>query len=303
MYGLGENTGSVATMDECVDTVEFQRLAHLIHEVTGWRDGPTFRGKLKTILGGADEDTASTWLRRLGRGYAGSGEWQLVIERLMVPETFFFRDAPQLDVLRYRVLPGIIARKRAGANRSIRLWSAGCSSGEEPYTLAMLTLDALVAAGEAKETSSGIVLAPGWVVHVHGTDINPKIIDKARAGLYSDFGLSPFRDTPATFRRFFVKHDGNDTISRYGVRADVRAITFFGVQNLKEAPVGSDFDLVSCRNVLIYFDDACKRAALSNLAQAVTPGGYMMLGPTDPFDVLSRFKLVEPRTSPILAKI
>ncbi|HSV29292.1 MAG TPA: CheR family methyltransferase [Candidatus Omnitrophota bacterium] len=290
------------TVNECPDTDEFDRLAHLVQQVTGWRDSPAFRGKLKMILGGDDEDTASTWLRRLGRRHVGCGEWQMVIERLMVPETFFFRDGPQLDVLRYRVLPEIIERKRR-SNRTIRLWSAGCSSGEEPYTLAMLTLDALMAAGEATELPGvGIVLNAGWVVHVQGTDLNPKIVEKARVGLYSDFGLSPFRETPPEFRRFFVKHDSSETISRFGLRRDVRSVTSFGIHNLKEAATGSDFDLVSCRNVLIYFDDDSKAAALEHLTQAVGGSGFLMLGPTDPFDRLYGFQLIEPKTSPILAK-
>lgn len=301
MYGRAENIGAVAALDECADTIEFERLVHLIHDVTGWRDGPAFRGKLKAILGGADEDTASTWLRRLGGGYTGNGEWEMVIERLMVPETSFFRDVPQLDVLRWRVLPEIIERKRHDPNPAIRVWSAGCSSGEETYTLAMLVLDALVSAGQAEEAAAGVEVKPGWVVHIHGTDINPKMIEKARTGLYSDFALSPLRDAPAMFRQYLVKHDGGGAISRYGVRADVRSVTFFGVQNLKERPVGAHFDLVSCRNVLTYFDDAWKCHALDNIAQSVTSGGYLMLGATDACK-LADFTPVEPRTSPILQK-
>lgn len=302
MHGFSD-LGTAQAMAAPMETDEFDRLAILVHEVTGFRDGPAFRNKLKTILGGADEDTAATWLRRLGRRFPGTGEWQSVVERLTVPETFFFRDAPQLEVLRYRILPEMILRKKRAGRMSIRMWSAGCSTGEEPYTLAMLVLDALCKAGEAREEpGGGIQVNPGWVVMVQGSDINGRVVEQARDGVYSDFGLSPFRDTPADFRRFFQRVGGAGDITRYRVRDDVRASTFFGIHNLTETPVGDDFDLVSCRNVLIYFDDSSKAAALGNLRRAIHPEGYLMLGPTDPFDHLPDFALLDPRVSPILSK-
>ncbi|MGE5548747.1 MAG: CheR family methyltransferase [Solirubrobacterales bacterium] len=302
MSGPSDGGGLEATMDGYEDTVELARLAELIQQVTGFRDGPSLRGKLRTIVGASEDERASGWLQRLGRGWISSSEWQALLDRLLVPETFFFRDLPQLDVLRQHVLPGIIAAKRSGT-RSIRVWSAGCSTGEEPYTLAMLVLDALVAAGEATEMLGGAIHpASGWSVSVSGTDISARVVDKARAGIYSDFGLSPFRDTPQEYRRFFVPKDGDGAISRFTVRNDVRSVTSFSVHNIKDGALGTDFDIVSCRNVMIYFDDAHKRVALGNLAQALAPDGFMLLGPTDPFDVLPGFQLVDPRISPILAK-
>lgn len=281
----------------------FDRLARRVAEVTGFRDGTGLRLKLRTIFGGDDEETAQGWLHRLARQAPGTGEWQVVLERLMVPETFFFRDAPQLDILRNRILPALIKRKRAAPSRAIRIWSAGCSSGEEPYTLAMLVLDALLVAGEAVELPGGVQLNPGWSVQVQGTDINARVVETARRGTYTDFGLSPFRETPPQYRRFFVPEERDERGRRFSVRADVRAITWFGTHNITLGAAGWDFDIVSCRNVLIYFDEASKAAATSHLACAVAEGGTLMLGPTDPFDGVRGFELVDARTSPVLNRM
>lgn len=284
------------------DSPAFDRLALLVNEVTGFRDGPGFRNKLETIFGGTDEETATTWLRRLARRWVHSNEWQGVVERLTVPETYFFRDGQQLDVLRTRVIKEFIREKTRSGYRQLRIWSAGCSSGEEPYTLAMLALDALVEAGQATETSTGIQPTNGWAVHVVGSDINGRSLEKAKAARYADYGLSPFRELPSHLRRFFVGAPRGGDTAALTVRDDVRAVTSFIAQNLRDGPVGGEYDIVSCRNVLIYFDDESKRAALKDLARSVRGNGCLMLGSTDPID-LPGFASIDTRVSPVLRKL
>ncbi|NBW09997.1 MAG: protein-glutamate O-methyltransferase CheR [Caulobacteraceae bacterium] len=183
---------------------------------------------------------------------------QRAVDAMATHESYFFRDATPFDQLRDILLPALVAR-RTGAKR-LRIWSAACSSGQEPYSLAMLLLE------ERR-------LTPDWSIEILATDMSQPILDRARRGIYSDFetarGLSEAR------RSRWLKRDGGD----WSIAPEVRALVQFRPHNLMDGVVGMGrFDLIFCRNVLIYFEQLQKRWALARLSEALEPDGALILG-------------------------
>jgi chemotaxis protein methyltransferase CheR len=216
-------------------------------------------------------------------------EWQSLIANVLVHETYFFRDWPQLDHLARVGLPPRIAAARSHAPHRLRIWSAGCASGEEPYSLAALTVHALALQGIAMEPREEARLSTDWQIEVTGTDLSNDMIEVARTARYIDRGLSPFRNMPDGFSRFFPMGESDER----GVREDLRsAVTFRSGNLLAGPPPGRDFDVVVCRNVLVYFADAARRLAIEKLAGALAPGGFLLLGPTDPSPTDGSFEAI-----------
>jgi chemotaxis protein methyltransferase CheR len=183
---------------------------------------------------------------------------QRAVDAMATHESYFFRDATPFDQLRDVLLPALVAR-RAGAKR-LRIWSAACSSGQEPYSLAMLLLE------ERR-------LTPDWTVEIVATDMSQPILDRARRGIYSDFETS--RGLSEARRSRWLKREGGD----WSIASEVRALVEFRPHNLMDGVVGMGrFDLIFCRNVLIYFEQLQKRWALARLSEALEPDGTLVLG-------------------------
>lgn len=208
-----------------------------------------------------------------------SPDWQQLITGLLVHETYFFRDWPQLEHLAQNGLPDRIAEAAANGDRTLRIWSAGCASGEEAYTLAVVTLNAMARAGAAIEYGDTMVPQSGWRLEVIGSDISRDMVDQADRGIYSTSGLSPFRAMRDGYGRFFPSCGPGAR----AVRADLRARLRFVQDNLLDGPPPiTRADAVVCRNVLVYFAEVARHEALAKLTAALGPGGYLLLGPTDP---------------------
>lgn len=254
-----------------------RRLLDDVRRKSGIRHDRPLERKLSKILTAMPLDMLESWVRVIEQAPPDSPDWLSLIENLTIHETYFFRDLPHHEHLRRHVLPAIIQARRA--QRAVRLWSAGCATGEEPYSLAILTLEALADLGEARRTDHGVTTA--WTVDVLGTDISRIAVRQARNACYSGEGLGSFRDMPAEYRPWFVPLEGADPNYRK-VRADARKVVRFQQHNLMAPhPPETGFDLVSCRNVMIYFDDDSRRAAQTQLIEAVAPGGWLVLGTTD----------------------
>jgi len=188
-------------------------------------------------------------------------EMDEIIEVLTTNETYFFREEYQLRSFAADVLP-MFARKFA-RKRRLSIWSAGCSSGEEVYTIAMILL-------ESK-------LFEGWDLRVIGNDISERVVRKARRGVY---GPSSFRAArPDMVKKYFT-----ETTDGLRISDEVRSICHFGQSSLLNRDglifVGR-VDAVFCRNVLIYFDKKSKLDAISIFYKHLNPGGYLLLGHTE----------------------
>lgn len=183
-----------------------------------------------------------------------------IMDLLTTNETYFFREAFQLKAFTDEIIPALRAMKMKSGDRTLRIWSAGCSSGEEPYTIAMLLLE-----------MGGFA---GWQVEIIGTDICQRVIQQARKGLY---GKSSFRVTDDSYiRRYFTEQDG-----MYRVNDKVRELVTISHLNLLDAnriALLGCMDVIYCRNVIIYFDQLARRKVIDSFYRTLHEGGYLLLG-------------------------
>ncbi|HET9810926.1 MAG TPA: protein-glutamate O-methyltransferase CheR [Sphingomicrobium sp.] len=181
-----------------------------------------------------------------------------VVEALLNNETYFFRDRAPFDLLSRYALPEL-AKKRH-SSRNIRIWSAGCSTGQEVYSIAMLF---------AEDRAQW----QGWSIDILGTDVSTCVVDRARNGLYSQFEVQRGLGINQTIKWFEECADGWRAIE------DLRRPVRFQVHNILEAPPHpGGFDIILCRNVLLYLTGEKRRAAFDRFAAAMTSDGWLMLG-------------------------
>jgi chemotaxis protein methyltransferase CheR len=269
------------------------RLLVSIEAHTGLRIGEAIEARLAAVLASVELGELGRWVAGLDRLDRGHPDWLTLIESLTTNETFLFRDWPQLELLRTSGLAPLIATARRAAHPALRLWSAGCASGEEAYSLAVLALEALVAAGVATETAQEIELPAPWSLDVLGTDISRPVIIQARNGLYSTGSLSPFRVVPQPLLRFFPPAEGEPARTNRMVRRDVRRHVRFDQSNLMgPPPAAGGFDVVACRNVLVYFAPPARKIVQASIEAAVRRGGFLLLGPTDAPPDAERFETI-----------
>ncbi|MFV0336171.1 MAG: CheR family methyltransferase [Tropicimonas sp.] len=196
-------------------------------------------------------------------GPEGRDERRNLINALTTNVTGFFREAHHFDLLAQDILPGLAAHARAGGR--VRLWSAGCSSGPEPYSIAMVVLEAVP---EAEELD----------IRILATDINPQVLQVARAGLFSGADLA--RVPAWRRRRFFDRlpgtRSGGDT---YRIRPCLANLVSFRELNLHAPwPMRNGFDVIFCRNVMIYFDRDTRNTLWSRFRAALVPNGHLFVG-------------------------
>jgi chemotaxis protein methyltransferase CheR len=181
-----------------------------------------------------------------------------VVEALLNNETYFFRDRAPFDLLARHALPQLATRR--DSTRRIKIWSAGCSTGQEVYSLAML-----FAEDPAKWQ--------GWTIDVLGTDVSSNVVDRARGGAYSQFEVQRGLGINQTIRWFEECEGGWRAVEQ--LRKSVR----FQVHNLLESPPHpGEFDIVLCRNVLLYLTGDKRRMAFDRIASAIAADGWLMLG-------------------------
>ncbi|MDM8083364.1 protein-glutamate O-methyltransferase CheR [Cellulomonas cellasea] len=190
------------------------------------------------------------------RAAASEHERDLVVEALTTNETSWFRDGAPFVALRQHIVPALTAD--AVAPRRLRVWSAACSTGQEPYSIAMTLQDALPSHVDAD------ILA---------TDLSEQVLARARAGLYSQLEVD--RGLPSAMRERHFQAAG----SEWRISDELRAAVRFMRHNLLDAsPAGQGFDLIFLRNVLIYFDVATKQQILARMHRVLRPGGFLVLG-------------------------
>ena len=257
-------------MIDSVPPPDIERFRGAIHRSMGLQFDDTKLGLLSEVL-----NRRLAKRRALGQFYLAEletnpppEEWVALAEELTVTETYFFRNRDQFAALAGLVIPDRQAYH--GAPRTLKFLSAGCSSGEEPYSLAIVGIEAL--------------REPGWDVSVRAGDLNPVQLAKARRARYSDWSL---RETPDdTRRRWFVGDTREMTLA-----PKVRERVSFEAANLADPSCDlwcpDSYDVVFCRNVLMYFSPEQRRTVLARLTDSLLPGGYLFLGHAESLTGLS----------------
>ena len=195
-----------------------------------------------------------------------------VVDSLTTNETSWFRDRKPFDALAYRILPEIAARKR---DRQLRVWSAACSTGQEPYSLAMLIHE-----------NGGF---EHWMVRILATDVSHSALTQARKGQYSTLEMN--RGLPKKYLEAYFTSEEN---GEWRVLPVIRQMVEFRFHRLQDSPdTPGTFDLIFCRNALIYFDLENKRRVLHNMYRALHPDGLLCLGGSEStFGITDAFEAV-----------
>lgn len=241
------------------DKATLSYFATLLEQRTGQQIGPNRLWRVETVLKSLLRQQGLADLPALVAALQGGrapGLADSVVEALLNNETFFFRDALVFDQLRSGVLDQLRASR--AASRRLSLWCAGCSTGQEAYSLAMMFAD-----DPARWR--------GWTIDITATDISEAALAKAKAGFYTQFEIQ--RGLPVTSMLRWFDQVGQD----WRVKRELARYLRFRRHNLLMAQTGR-FDLILCRNVLLYFSPERRREAFDRLAGSMVPDGYLVLG-------------------------
>jgi len=200
-----------------------------------------------------------------------ANELKKLFEVITTNETSFYRNPPQLQVFQEKVLSEVLKERRANG-KSLRIWSAGCSTGEEPYTLSMIIHELL-----KSEVGS-------WDIRITANDLSERVLESARKGVYNDYTL---RTTPEDIaKRYFDMNSGTNKI-----KPEVKKLVSFGQINLKDRMQLKRVErsqIIFCRNVIIYFDDEMKRQVINAFYDNLLPGGYLFIGHSESLHNITR---------------
>lgn len=256
---------------------EFKLLQSLILRETGIFLGESKKTLLARRLAGRLRELGlksfTSYYRRL-KGEAGKAERVVLFDRITTGETHFFREPKQFEFLRETVVPAWLsaaAERRRG--RRVRAWCAACATGEEPFTLAMILLEALPA-------------IEGWDVHVLGTDISTEALATARSATWP---LQRAEEIPPEYRKAFMLRGRRSQQGRIRARRRLRSVVSFKRLNLNDPvyPLPSDYDLILCRNALIYFEKEAKLRVVKRLLQHLSSSGYLFVGHAESLTALA----------------
>ncbi|OPY29864.1 MAG: chemotaxis methyltransferase CheR [Methanocella sp. PtaU1.Bin125] len=244
---------------------ELRNLIRKVHSRTGidlgqYKDSYIAR-RLSTRMKVLGAMTYGSYARMLD---AHADEYDKVVDAFTINVSEFFRDRDAYRVIREKVIPAIVADKVSTGRRSLRVWSAGCACGEEVYSISMILHDVL-----GKEYDR-------FAIRLYATDIDDAIMKRAQEGLYDPVSL---KNVEKSFLERFTKAtpDGkiavNDTVKRN--------VTFRHYDLINGGPFGGYFDLILCRNVMIYFSEPQKKKLIGHFFDALNPGGYLVIGKTE----------------------
>ena len=252
---------SLATEPALTDD-EFALFRTLIYEEAGLVLRPERRAfvasRVRHRLDARGLRSPYQYYRLLSDGPDRDAELLHFLDLLTIQETSFFRNPPQFELLRARVLPEILERKAHALGGSLRIWSAGCSTGQEPYSLAMAVV-------EQNPRVRGIV------PKIYASDISLTALEFAQRGFFPEAKTQGV--PPEELARHFDRQDGG-----YAVRDGLKRLIVFDYHNLKHDHGLTGLDIIFCRNVMIYFDEAEQRRLVGKFHAALAPEGYLFLG-------------------------
>lgn len=244
------------------DEIAQGMIAELLRARTGQHLSDSRRWRIRTTLSGVLRERGLTNLDQLACLLAEPNSDALacdIVEALLNNETYFYRDRPMFDLLTNTVLPDLASRR--GNSRRLRVWSAGCSTGQEVYTLAMIFAERPA-------------IWRDWHIEIVGTDISGQAIEAARKAEYSQFEIQRGLGIDQMLKWF--REEGRVWVPVRALRESVR----FEQRNILQPPGSRDapFDLVLCRNVLLYFDHCIRNRAFARLDAQLAQDGWLMLG-------------------------
>jgi len=258
-----------------ISDAEFVQLRDFIYEKTGIfvdeKRKYLFESRFSKRLTELGLNGFADYIKFLKFDPRKSQELSTLYELVTTNETSFFRDLKQLEAFQDHVLKEKLEEQRNAGKRELSIWSAGCSSGEEPYTLAIQLHEALR------------MELPRWKISITAVDLSPAMIAKAKEGVYGDYA---FKTTPPEMRNRYFTPEGDS----WRIKPTVTRLVNFQEMNLndplalKRVPRSH---IVFCRNVIIYFDQEMKRRVVSAFYDNLLPGGYMMLGHSETLHKIS----------------
>jgi chemotaxis protein methyltransferase CheR len=244
-----------------MNTDDFNMLAKLIKDRSGLaltpEKGYLLESRLLPVARKWNLKTLDELVMRL-RSRSEAALVREVVEAMTTNESFFFRDVKPFDQFKATVLPALMQTR--ASKRSLRIWSAACSSGQEPYSIAMLLREQRVA-------------LTGWNIEILATDLSTEILAKAQAGVYTQFEVQ--RGLPIQLMLKYFKQNGDQWQIDQGLKEMVRFRPFNLLEDIVQ--LGA-FDVIFCRNVLIYFDQPTKASVLDRMCRQMPGDGFLYLG-------------------------
>jgi chemotaxis protein methyltransferase CheR len=263
----------------------FQQFQKLIYGETGIWLGSSKTALLCGRLFRRLRALGITSLKEYYECVAGPDQWEerdRMIDAITTNETRFFREPRQFEFMVQKAFPHWRAEAdRRSRSKRVRIWSAGCSSGEEPYTVAMLL-------------AKHLPTEEGWDARLLATDISNRVLEKARHGIYP---IARSAEVPKELLRSFMLRGTTDRSGEMKVKIEIQQMVDFQRFNLNhESDVGgSPFDIILCRNVLIYFDVASKQRVITNLCRHLAADGFLFVGHAENLNsISSQLKCIEP---------
>lgn len=255
---------------------EFSDLQELIYELAGIDVPKQRKYLLENRLGPRLKElqlkSFSEYYQVLRHGPQKNREIEIFCEKMTTNETSFFRDPKQLGVVRTAVLKPLLDAQQAAGQKKLHIWSAGCSSGEEPYTLSIILQEMLR------------MSVSGWQIRITANDISSSMLQKAKRGIYSEYSL---RNTPKDIiGRYFSKEPAG-----YKIDPKVQKNISFEKINLNDDKAVNKIpnaQIIFCRNVIIYFDPPMKKKVTHAFYDNLVPGGYLVLGHSESLHSITR---------------
>lgn len=273
---------------------ELKLLQTLVYQECGMyfdeRRAHFLQDRLHRRLRACGVDTFYSYYRLL-TSHEGKAELTALLENLTVNETSFFRNRPQLDLFHKVTLEEILHRKQERRDWTLRVWSAGCSTGQEPYTVAMLIADALAYYYlrnplPFEMPSLKPLIPPPWRVEILASDINYSVLRAAQEGAYPEHQMEPVE---YTYRLRYFDKIGD----RYAVKKAVKDLVHFDFHNLKTEFLPQRNDVIFCRNVMIYFDEAEQKRLVEKFYRCLNSEGYLFVGHAESlFGLTDRFRMI-----------
>ncbi|MCL2599949.1 MAG: protein-glutamate O-methyltransferase CheR [Treponema sp.] len=262
------------TDSEFLSDADFEKYRDFIYQESGITFTPANRSilesRLKEQLRTKGIDSVRTYFSSIN---TDKEELKSFLDSITTNLTRFFRNQPHFDALEKFVIPELINNiKKNSVNNTIRIWSAGCSTGEEPYTIAMLLSE---------------ILPPSWKFDILASDISLKCLMTAKEGLYSE---SKIDGIPQNYlAKYFDKVTGG-----YKIRSDIQAKVKFDYHNLKNDSGQRGLDVVFCRNVIIYFDEVAQAAVINRFWDAMAPKSFLFIGHSESlFGMNTKFEFLK----------